>query len=115
MKVPLLKRTPPLAETDVAGLRAQLLEVTRERDTLRAQLEGDIPAATYWLQSKVWRQAAALDVLNRRVTAQRLVLRTLEQLGRRLTREEFLAARDAITDPRLKDRIGDPGEYAAAG
>jgi hypothetical protein len=113
--MPILKRTPPTADVDVAGLRAQVLEVTRERDVLRAQLEGDIPKATCWLQGKVWRQAAALDALNRRVLSQRLVLRTLEHLDRGLTRDEFLAARDVIADPRLRDRIGDPGEYAATG
>ena len=82
-----------------------LAEVTAERDALRAQLAGDLPAATRWLQRKVWRQAAALDVLNRRVVSQRLVLRTLDRLGRSLTAEEFRAARDAVADPRLRDRI----------
>jgi hypothetical protein len=84
---------------------AELAEVTAERDALRAQLAGDLPAATRWLQSKVWRQAAALDTLNRRVVSQRLVLRTLDRLGRSLTAEEFRAARDAVADPRLRDRI----------
>jgi hypothetical protein len=84
---------------------AELAEVTAERDALRAQLAGDLPAATRWLQSKVWRQAAALDTLNRRVVSQRLVLRTLDRLGRSLTAEEFRAARDAVADPRLRERI----------
>jgi hypothetical protein len=84
---------------------AELAEVTAERDALRAQLAGDLPAATRWLQRKVWRQAAALDALNRRVVSQRLVLRTLDRLGRSLTAEEFRAARDAVADPRLRDRI----------
>ena len=84
---------------------AELAEVAAERDALRAQLAGDLPAATRWLQSKVWRQAAALDTLNRRVVSQRLVLRTLDGLGRSLTAEEFRAARDAVADPRLRDRI----------
>jgi hypothetical protein len=84
---------------------SELAEVTAERDALRAQLAGDLPAATRWLQSKVWRQAAALDALNRRVVSQRLVLRTLDRLGRSLTAEEFRAARDAVADPRLRDRI----------
>ena len=57
-------------------LRAELVEVTAERDALRAQLDGDLPSATRWLQRKVWRQASALDALNRRVTGQRFVLRT---------------------------------------
>ncbi len=79
-------------------LRTQLIELAAERDALRAQLEGDLPSATRWLQRKVWRQAAALDVLNRRVVGQRFVLRTLDELGRSLSADEYRAARDA-TDP----------------
>jgi hypothetical protein len=73
--------------------RAELVELAAERDALRAQLEGDLPKATRWLQRKVWRQAAALDALNRRVVAQRFVLRTLDELGRSLTAEELQSAR----------------------
>lgn len=91
-----------------ATLRAQLVEALAERDALRAQLDGDLPNATRWLQRKVWRQAAALDVLNRRVTRQRFVLRTLDGLGRSLTAAEFRAARDEIGDQQLLARIGDP-------
>jgi hypothetical protein len=78
-----------------ADLRTQLLEVAAERDALKAQLEGDLPSATRWLQRKVWRQAAALELLNRRVVNQRFVLRTLDGLGRSLSADEFRAARDA--------------------
>jgi hypothetical protein len=88
-----------------ADLRAQLVELAAERDALRAQLEGDLPAATRWLQRKVWRQAAALDALNRRVVSQRFVLRTLDELGRSLTVEEYRTARDQIADEQLRDRI----------
>jgi DNA-directed RNA polymerase sigma subunit (sigma70/sigma32) len=95
-------------ETVVADLRAQLVEVAAERDALRAQLEGDFPTATRWLQRKVWRQAAALDTLNRRVVSQRFVLRTLDELGRSLSIQEYRAARDAISNPQLRDRIDDP-------
>ena len=98
---------PPLTET--TDLRAELVEVTAERDALRAQLDGDLPAATRWLQCKVWRQAAALDALNRRVLSQRFVLRTLDELGRSLTADEYRAARDRVTNPRLRDRIDGPG------
>jgi hypothetical protein len=93
------------ATTDV---RSQLVELTAERDALRAQLAGDLPAATRWLQRKVWRQAAELDRLNRRVTSQRFVLRTLDELGRSLTAPEYQAARDAVTNVQLRDRIGPP-------
>jgi hypothetical protein len=92
----------------LAELRAHLVELTGERDTLLAQLEGDIPAATRWLQRKVWRQAAALDALNRRVVSQRFVLRTLDDLGRSLTAAEYRSARAQIRDQALLSRIEDP-------
>ncbi|HKA67858.1 MAG TPA: hypothetical protein VKG85_01940 [Actinomycetes bacterium] len=79
-----------------------------ERDALRAQLEGDLPKATRWLQRKVWRQAAALDRLNRRVVTQRFVLRTLDELGRSLTVAEYRAARDRVANDQLRARIDDP-------
>ena len=63
--------------------------------------------ATRWLQRKVWRQAQALDALNRRVVAQRFVLRTLDGLGRSLSAAEFASAKAAIADARLRDRIGE--------
>lgn len=91
-----------------ATLRAQLVEALAERDALRAQLEGDLPTATRWLQRKVWRQAKALDTLNHRVTRQRFVLRTLDELGRSLTAAEFRTAKEQVTDPLLGVRIGDP-------
>ncbi len=91
----------------VADLRARLVELAAERDALRAQLEGDLPTATRWLQRKVWRQTAALDALNRRVVTQRFVLRTLDELGRSLTAEEYRTARARIADSQLRDRIDD--------
>lgn len=91
--------------TVATDLRSELVELTAERDALRAQLAGDLPAATRWLQRKVWRQAAELDKLNRRVVSQRFVLRTLDELGRSLTAEEYRAARDAVTNVQLRDRI----------
>ena len=94
--------------TSVADLRAELVELAAERDALRAQLAGDLPAATRWLQRKVWRQAAALDALNRRVVSQRFVLRTLDELGRSLTADEYRAARDRVANPQLRDRIDSP-------
>ena len=83
----------------------QLLEITAERDALRAQLDGDLPNATRWLQRKVWRQAAALDALNRRVVSQRFVLRTLDGLGRSLSVEEYRSARDAVANEQSRERI----------
>ena len=94
-----------------AELRVELVELTAERDALRAQLEGDLPAATSWLQRRAWRQATALDALNRRVVRQRFVLRTLVGLGRSLTAAEYRSARAQIRDQALLSRIEDP--YAA--
>jgi hypothetical protein len=93
--------------TTTTDLRHELLELAAERDALRSQLDGDLPAATRWLQRKVWRQARELDRLNRRVTSQRFVLRTLDELGRSLTAEELRAARDALTDEQLRERIAE--------
>jgi len=90
--------------------RAELVELRAERDALRAQLDGDIPAATRWLQRKVLRQAAALDVLNRRIVTQRFVLRTIENLGRSLSTEEYRTARAEITNEQLRDRIEEPSK-----
>jgi hypothetical protein len=92
----------------LSEVTAQLDALRGERDTLRAQLEGDLPTATKWLQRKVWRQAAALDGLNRRVVTQRFVLRTLDGLGRSLTAAEYREARDAVANPQLRDRIDEP-------
>jgi hypothetical protein len=86
-------------------MRAELVELTAERDALRAQLAGDLPAATRWLQRKVWRQAAELDRLNRRVASQRFVLRTLGELGRSLTADEYRTARNDVRNFQLRDRI----------
>jgi hypothetical protein len=86
-------------------IRDQLLEVTAERDALRAQLDGDLPTATRWLQRKVWRQASALDTLNRRIVSQRFVLRTLGELGRSLSVEEYRTARAAVANAALRERI----------
>jgi len=91
--------------TATADARAELVELTAERDALRAQLAGDLPAATRWLQRKVWRQAAELDRLNRRVTSQRFVLRTLDELGRSLTADEYRTARNQVSNIQLRDRI----------
>jgi hypothetical protein len=100
--------TTSIDASAASDLRVQLVELAAERDALRAQLEGDLPTATRWLQRKVWRQAQALDALNRRVVAQRFVLRTLDGLGRSLTSAEFTAAKAAIVDGQLRDRIGEP-------
>lgn len=91
-------------------VRAELVELAAERDALRAQLDGDLPAATRWLQRKVWRQAAALDALNRRIVSQRFVLRTLAELDRSLSADEYRAARARVANDQLRERIDEvPG------
>lgn len=61
-----------------------------------------------WLQSKVAAQKAALDTLHSTVVRQRFQLRTLNELGRGLTREEFTKARDAEENEQTRKRVGDP-------
>lgn len=60
-----------------------------------------------WLQMKVASQRKALDTLNRKVVSQRFRLRVLQEIGRDLTKDEYLAARDAIQSEQVKDRIED--------
>lgn len=88
-----------LREKDV-----QLVRLRAECDSLRGQLEKD-PSLMWWVQSKASRQGKALNVLNRRVVSQRFVLRTLEQLGRGLTKDEYKAAREAVANEQLRERI----------
>lgn len=98
--------TKPDKDQTIRKLAAQVVELKSEIGALNAQLDGNIPKATEWLQSKVWRQRLALDTLNRRVVTQRFILRTLNELGRDLTREEYIQARDAQREG-LKDRIAE--------
>ena len=93
----------------IAELYVKRGALAEERDALRAQLDGDLPKATRWLQRKVWRQAAALDALNRRVVTQRFVLRTLDGLGRSLGADEYRTARAAVANGELRDRIDEVG------
>jgi hypothetical protein len=90
---------------DTSTLRRQLAEVTAERDALRAQLEGDLPSATAWLQSKVWRQRNQLDVMNRSVLSHRFALRLMNSIREPVTAEEWKKAREALTDERLRERV----------
>lgn len=91
----------------VTELKREIRELRGERDALLAQLEGDIPKATRWLQSKVIRQGWALARLNQRAARQRFVLRTLEELGRGLTAGEYRTARAALGNEQLKELIGE--------
>jgi uncharacterized coiled-coil protein SlyX len=61
-----------------------------------------------WLQAKVAAQKSALDALHSTVVRQRFQLRILNELGRGLTTEEFLKARDAEQNEQTRKRIGAP-------
>lgn len=61
-----------------------------------------------WLQAKVAAQAKALDALHSSIVRQRFQLRTLNELGRGLTTEEFLIARKTVENEQTAKRIGDP-------
>lgn len=61
-----------------------------------------------WLQAKVAAQAKALDVMHSRIVNQRFQLRVLNELGRGLSREEFLAAKAQVENEQTSSRIGDP-------
>jgi len=103
-----LKRVPAAAPAvpDLAGLRAELAETRAERDALRAQLKGDLPSATAWLQAKVWRQRSALDLANQALARQRFALALLGRIREPVTAAEWRAARNALASEQHRDRIG---------
>ena len=88
----------------LVSARQELAELKTENAVLRGQLEKD-PAMMWWCYAKLHRQAHALNILNRRVVSQRMVLREIERLGRGLSKDEYLAAREAIADEKLRERI----------
>lgn len=90
--------------TTTTDVETELRELRSEVEHLRAALAGDMPKALMYLQWKCWRQRRELDVLNRRVVSQRFVLRTLEELGRGLSRDEYVQARSQQPE-RLQERI----------
>jgi hypothetical protein len=61
-----------------------------------------------WLQAKCAAQARELDVLHSTIVRQRFVLRNLNELGRGLSKEEFLKAREAESNEQTRKRIGEP-------
>jgi hypothetical protein len=61
-----------------------------------------------WLQAKVAAQKAALDTLHSVIVRQRFQLRTLNELGRGLSREEFLKAKAEVENEQTAKRIGEP-------
>lgn len=80
-------------------LRAEIGQLKHENAGLRNLISGDRAMGISWLMAKVANQRRALDILNRRVVAQRLVLRTLNELGRGLTQEEWAEAKSRWTHP----------------
>lgn len=89
-------------------MRTEIAELKRERDALVQQIAGDPSLSLFFYQRKSLRQSRVLDQLNRRIVNQRFVLRTLEELGRGLSREEWLEARAALQNPQLRERIEIP-------
>ena len=100
----------PTVRTEIETLRAEVLDLRAENKTLRVQLgqlSRDLWDETYWLQTKVWRQKAALRRLNARVVVQRFLLRTAAELGRDLSREEYKAALEKLSNPVIRKMIED--------
>lgn len=93
-------------------LRARVRELEAECKTLRLQLDGNIPDATYWLQTKCERQRAVLNYLNQKESTRGFMLRLLESNGRTFTREEYVAARNALPERAQKRILEDPAEAA---
>lgn len=83
----------------------RIIQLEQENAALTAQLEGDIPKATAWLQRKVWSQRTALARLNQRVVNQRFVLRALNELGRSLSAEEYKKAREALGNEQVRAMV----------
>ena len=102
--MPLRPREPILTKRELEMGRL-IRELEAERDALRAQLEGDIPRATVWLQTKVWRQRRALDRLERRNGSLRFALQIMNLLREPVTAQEWASARAAIDDESRRGRI----------
>lgn len=92
-------------QAELDALRAEVAELRRDRDW---------PAGLYRMQAKIERQRQALDRLQRRVENQRLVLRTIEELGRGLTDDEWATAKAGVASDQLRDRMTDKVPTAAA-
>lgn len=93
-----VERESAARQAELDALRAELAEVRRDRDW---------PDGLYRMQGKIERQRTALDRLQRRVENQRLVLRTINELGRGLTDEEWAAAKAGVASDQLRDRMTD--------
>ena len=100
----------PAVRTEIETLRAEVLDLRAENKTLRVQLgqlSRDAWDATYWLQTKVWRQKAALRRMNARAVTHRFLLRTMAELGLDLSREQYRAALEKLGNPVIRKMIED--------
>lgn len=86
---------------------AQNRELREENAILKAAADGDHPDAYWRMQGKIARQRQALDVLNRKVLSQRFRLRTIAEMGRDLTADEYQAAKNKLENVAVKARILD--------
>lgn len=91
-------------QEEAVRLRHELAEAKQQNAAYEEMIKGNIPQACFWLQTKVWRQRKALDLLNRKVLTQRFRLRTVALMGRDLTKEEYLAAKEQLEEA---DRVLD--------
>jgi hypothetical protein len=95
----------PTDETTV--LRQQVAELREEAAILRLARDGDRDEAFSRLLSKCDRQRRALNDMNRRNASLRFALRLVNRLGRGLSRDEYVTARDAEQNEQLKSRLLD--------
>ena len=95
------------ARAELTRAREKIYELEADRDALCHQLNGEREKAYWWLTSKVVRQSKANDAMHSVIVRQRFILRTLETLGRGLTREEWAHARSQVREQEAQ-RVGDP-------
>lgn len=92
------------ARAELDAVRSQLRDETERRTIAEAALtEAGLPQALSWLQSKCDRQRVALDRLTVRQTSCRLALRRIQDLGRGLTRGEWMQARNETQHLRTEE------------
>lgn len=67
--------------------------------------DGNKVSSDSWLQMKCNRQAEALEILQRRIVNQRLIINKIKELGRELTNEEWQEAREAFPIERRDELV----------
>jgi hypothetical protein len=91
----------------ITTLPADPIERADVQWIVQALESGDRGAAVERLLRKCLRQREALDLLHTRVVNQRFQLRTLNELGRGLSKDEFLAVRAQVGNEAVRERIGE--------